>query len=113
MDQALELADYAIKKLPLAQIPDEDKTLADLLQEGTREGLFLARDTVKLARLRLQEAIDDGRDPDPKLLRLGNDMGMALGRLCMRVAENEMRGRESDNFAEMLEQIRAAAVRPE
>ena len=69
------------------------------LQEGMVEALELGRDTVRMVRRVLAR---DGEECDVKLLRLGNDTGMAICRLGMRVAEGMFRVRRDDALARLL-----------
>jgi hypothetical protein len=81
-----------------------------LLDEGSRAGLVLQRDTVLLAQAQLDAAgkpakKGETRPIDYKLLRLGNDAANALNRLAVRVAEGQFRVRRDDVLATLLEKL--------
>ena len=105
MAKAVAVVEAALETLPIpVERPDAEKGAVELLQEGMRESLILGRDTVRVAQEALRR---DGEHVDPKLLRLGNDTGMALCRLGLRAAEGEFRARNHDLIGQLLAAIEA------
>jgi hypothetical protein len=78
---------------------------SQLLDEGSRDGLMLQRDTIRMARGQMLDAQANAAPLDYKLLRLGNDAANALNRLAVRVAEGQFRVRRDDVLATLLEKL--------
>ena len=103
MAEAIEKADRALEVWPAPRdVPDSEKSAAELLGDWTRRGLILSRKTVALIEAELDR---QGLEIDPKLLRLGNDSAQAAARLSMRAAEGEFRARQGNALEKLLEQL--------
>ena len=89
-DQAIAIANAVLEVLPPARanVPDSEKGTVELLSEGVRDGLLLARDTVRLGQMALAR---DGEKVDRKLLGMANLTALGLTKLGLRAAEGERR----------------------
>lgn len=106
MAESVVKADHLLLELDAAPLPAVEGAgeLGPVLHEGTRAGLVLARDTVRMVQAELER---EGAQADIKLLRLGNDAGMQLARLSMKLADNELQRRKGDAVERLLEAIAA------
>lgn len=107
MADALVTAESIIDGLPAVRdVPDDQKTPAELLSEGTREGLILQRDTIRAVQAEFKTY--GLVNVDMKLLRLGNEIGRGLAQLSLRVEAGEMRARQVDFVGQLLARLAAA-----
>lgn len=111
MADAIVKADAVLETLPaLVDKPDDQKTSGELLNEGMRVGLTLARDACVYASKHLATIQAAGlmvAGEDLKVLRWGTDTAGWLTRASVRVVEGEFRARRDDVLGRLLEQVAA------
>jgi hypothetical protein len=105
MAEALETIDNMLEVWPAPAVKDDtQKSPAELLGEGMRNGLLLTRDTIRMS----QAALDrDGERVDRKLLNTGIMASLAICRIGLRAAEGELRAKHDDVLGRLLDLIKA------
>lgn len=105
MADAIEIADLVLAETTVpVERPDGEKSQTELINESSREGILLQRDTVRLVQAQLDAR---GAEIDVRLLRAGNEAAMHLRRDAIRLAEDQFKARRSDVLEGLLEELKA------